>query len=157
VLALYFSAAGDAAPFGRESLISAEGRALLPLLEGVSIESRTTAGLTELAEAADPSLRAGLAEIANWLPRIASLSVDERRRELEVASLNLRRQQLNGRHREVLSLLREPDGEVDRPTAASWLAAIAAQLREIEAALEARHGLGSIVWRSRQVGEVLGG
>jgi hypothetical protein len=102
-------------------------------------------------------LRPALGQVLAWLPRMAALSHEQRDRELEVVALKLRQQRLRLRHQEVLALASQPDASSDQAPPASMLAAIAAQLKEIEGSLAARDGIGSLVWRSRQVGEVLGG
>lgn len=156
-LALYLLDRGGALALASEACTSPEAGALVTLLGGLPPDQRDASGLAALAEQTDPSLHPALAEVAAWLPRLADLPADQRARELEVAVLKLRQQRLRVQHREVLTLLAEPAEATGAAGPAAMLSAIAAQLREIEAALAARDGVGSLVWRSRQVGEVFGG
>jgi DNA primase len=160
LLALYFLAQPDGATLAEDVLSSPEARAISALFGTADPPQRDVAALARLAEQADPLLHAGLAEIAAWLSRVDSLEPRQRTRELEVAQLKLRQQQLRLQHRQVLSLLADSDSEdpaVAEPAPAALLARIAGQLRDIEAGLAGLHGVGSLVWRSRQAAEVLGG
>jgi DNA primase len=160
LLALYFLAQPDGATLAEDVLRSPEARAIWALLGTAERSQRDVAALARLTEQSDPLLHAGLAEIAAWLSRVESLEPRQRNRELEVAQLKLRQQQLRLQHREVLSLLADSDSDdpaVAEPTPAALLARIAGQLRDIEAGLAGLHGVGSLVWRSRQAAEVLGG
>jgi DNA primase len=156
-LALHFVLGPESPGLGSDAVETAEGRAVLSLITAVAADERNEAGLARLVDQAGPGLAAALGQVAGWLPRIASLPVEERKRELEVAGLKLRQRQLMTRYREVQSLLGEPDSAQETPSAASLLASIAQQLHLIDSALLAQHGVGSLVWRSRQAGEVLGG
>jgi hypothetical protein len=127
------------------------------MVDDLPIEQRTAGSLQSLVESAEPSLRPGLGRVLDWLPAVEKLSPEQRARELDVAVLKLRQQLLKLQHQQVLVLLAEPDAQGSPSTPVSMLTSIAAQLREIESALAARDGVGSLVWRSRQLGEVFGG
>lgn len=156
-LALHFLAGPGEITLRASDLTTLEARAIFQVFAGFDGTQRDEAALVSLSNLADPSLRGGLREVGNWLARLAPLSQEQRSHELEIAALKLRQQRLRVEHQQVLALLDEPDGSAGEPAPASLLSAIAAQLREIETALAARGGIGSLVWRSRQVGEVLGG
>jgi DNA primase len=161
-LALFFlvgadSLSSDSLSLEHEDIRSPEGREIYSLLSRLGQIDRGESLLAQMGESVDPGLRYAFGQVAAWAPRLAGLSPEERARELEVVALKLRQQRLRLRHQEVLALASEPDSASSQAQPASMLAAIAAQLRDIEAALAARDGIGSLVWRSRQVGEVLGG
>ena len=156
-LTLYFIIGPSAGLLQADDLSSPEARAIFELFSRWDGPGRDAATLAAVTESADPDLGPGLRAVAAWLPRVAPLSGEQRTRELEVAALKLRQQRLRTQHREVLALLHEPDSAGSQPAPVSLLAAIATQLKEIEAALAQRGDVGSLVWRSRQAGEVLGG
>lgn len=158
-LALQFLVGSAAEGLHAQDATGPLGRALLARIEATEPRERTEAGFAALVQQLDPALRAAAEEVATWLPRLAPLTPDERRRELEVAALKLRQRRLKAQHQEVLSLLADDEEQprTEEPPALALLAGIAQQLRDIDGALRARHGVGSLVWRSRQVGEVLGG
>lgn len=156
-LALHFLADPSRSTLRAEDLSTSEARAIHDLFATLDSPARDEAALASLADSADPSLSAPLEEVRGWLSRLAPLSEEQRSRELEVGSLKLRQQKLRREHQQVLALLDEPYASSDGPAPASLLSSIASQLKEIEADLAARGGIGSVVWRSRQVGEVLGG
>jgi hypothetical protein len=98
-----------------------------------------------------------LSDVATWLPGLGARPEAEQRRELELARLRLRQERLRTEHQEVLALMGDASEHQQRVEAASLLTRLAQQLREIETALATRDGIGSMVWRSRQAGEALGG
>ena len=153
---LYATAASAQA--ARRDLSGPEAAAILDLLVEPGPDERSETALSALVEQAEPNLRSGLEEIAAQLPRVLALSPEQRERELEIALLKLRQRRLRLEHQQVLALLEEPEESTEAPTSpAALLAGIAGELRDIEAALVARNGLGSLVWRSRLAGEVLRG
>jgi DNA primase len=156
-LALFFIAGTPSSTLSSDDITSPEGRAIYGLFTQLDESHRGEPALANLAESVDPDLRPALGQVLAWLPRMAALSHEQRDRELEVVALKLRQQRLRLRHQEVLALASQPDASLDQTPPASMLAAIAAQLKEIEGSLAARDGIGSLVWRSREVGEVLGG
>ena len=92
---------------------------------------------------------------ASKADRLASLKGEVAEQHQAAADRQAARGKRGARER-VLALLDERSGASNQePHPAALLARIAAQLQEIEAALAARNGLGSLVWRSRQAGEVL--
>jgi hypothetical protein len=158
LLALELLTASDQPAAAGLDLLSTEACAVAALFRSLPTDQRTEAGLAALAGQAEPDLRPTLEAVGRQLGKLLSLTPEEREREREVAGLKLRQRRLQLEHRQVLALLgdqTEPAGADAQP--AALLARIAAQLREIEAALAARNGLGSLVWRSRQAGEVLHG
>jgi DNA primase len=136
--------------------LSSEAAALAQLFARLPADRRTEAGLAALTEEVEPDLQPALTAVGQQLGRVVRLTAEERRREREVAALKLRQRRLQLEHQQVLALLDEPSGASNQDAQpAALLARIAAQLQEIEAALAVRNGLGSLVWRSRQAGEVL--
>jgi len=156
-LALVFLVRGEGVLLPVEDIPSPEGRAIFSLIKSVSPTERDSSTFNALADSADPSLRGSLTEVASWIPRLIDLTPEQLAREFEIVSLKLKQQQLRLRHQEVLLLLSESASGLEEAAPAKMLSTIAGQLREIEAALARRAGIGSLVWRSRQIGEVLGG
>ena len=154
-LALQYLVGPGPAGLRSEDVASPEGRALLARIDAADPADRSEPSYAVLVESLDPALRPAAAEVSTWLGRLAATAEDQRRRELEVASLKLRQQRLKAQHQEVLALLSD-DEEPRSERPAALLTAIAQQLRQIDAALASLNGVGSMVWRSRQVGEVLG-
>lgn len=156
VYALALHVLGDGSnPILREDdLASPEGRALYRLLSAEVGRERGPAALAGLEERIDSALRPGVRAVASWTARLESLEPQQRERELEVAALKLRQQRLRIRHREILALLESATPE-EQAAPRAMLAELAAQLRATETALAKRNGIGSLVWRSRQRGEVL--
>jgi hypothetical protein len=156
-LALVFLEGPASSELIRDEVRSPIGRELLRSIAVQGSYQANATTLQELAESVDPVLAAGFAAVGVWVVRLSNLAPEQRQRELEVAGLKLRQQRLKVQHEEVLALLNDPERAEQKPTPAALLASVAAQLREIESALAARDGVGSLVWRSRQLGEALGG